>query len=86
VDHPADVPGDGREWEWSGVTSILEEGFPVMLAGGLNPENIEAALSSFQKVLPWGVDVASGVELDGRKDLDRMKAFVDSIRALEAEF
>ena len=57
-----------------------------MLAGGLNPENIEAALSSFQKVLPWGVDVASGVELDGRKDLDRMKAFVDSIRALEAEF
>ena len=85
VDHPADVPGDGREWEWSGVTSILEEGFSVILAGGLSPENIEAALSCFQKVLPWGVDVASGVELDGRKDLDRMKAFVDSIRALERE-
>ena len=62
---PADVilidgpqPGSGTVFDWS-----LAEGAPpgvkILLAGGLSPENVTAAI---QKVRPWGVDVASGVE------------------------
>lgn len=45
----------------------------IILAGGLNPENVAATL---QKIPAWGVDVASGVEgPDGHQDLDRIQAF-----------
>ena len=52
VDHPADVPGDGREWEWSGVTSILEEGFSVILAGGLSPRTLKLLCHVFRRFCP----------------------------------
>jgi len=52
----------------------------LMLAGGLTPETVGAAI---EQVRPWGVDVSSGVEREkGRKDHARVRAFVDAVRAV----
>ncbi len=81
VDSP--VPGSGEIFDWS-----LAEGAPagrrVILAGGLTPDNVPAAIA---RVRPWGVDVASGVEADdssnGRKDPRKVRAFIVNARAAE---
>lgn len=56
----------------------------MMLAGGLTPDNVAARIAA---VRPWGVDTASGVEGPGRKgikDHGRIRAFIETIRALDA--
>ena len=54
----------------------------LMLAGGLNPENVAARLRAIR---PWGVDVASGVEtgIPGLKDPDKVRAFITEVRTAE---
>lgn len=70
--------GTGRVFPWSIAAAVAAE-LPVMLAGGLTPENVGAAVAA---VAPWAVDVSSGVESKGRKDPERVAAF---IRAAKGE-
>jgi len=89
LDHPTAGGGSGVEWQWSDASLLIESGHDVILAGGLNPENVEAALSDLGDLLPWGVDVATGVEAaDHRKDAEKVAQFVAAVRragAVESE-
>lgn len=69
--------GTGRKADWKKAAAFARRN-PVMLAGGLRPENVADAISV---VAPAGIDVSSGVELKpGVKDHRKMKAFIDNAR------
>ena len=58
--------------------TVVRSSVPVILAGGLNPENVSEAI---RKVRPYAADVASGVEVSpGIKDNIKVKAFIDACR------
>ena len=68
--------GSGVVADWNGAAALAKK-YPLLLAGGLNPENVAEAIG---RVQPWGVDVASGVEsAPGKKDTSKMKAFVQAV-------
>lgn len=75
---PGAFGGTGMPADWS-LVARLGEHFPVVLAGGLTPDNVTDAV---REARPWGVDVSSGVERNGRKDPDAIRDFV--ARAREA--
>jgi len=84
LDHPSEGGGQGKSWDWSEASELIAQGYDVILAGGLTPENVEDALQSVGDVLPWGVDCATGVEArDYTKDPEKMKAFVEAVRRAE---
>jgi len=84
LDHPSEGGGRGQAWDWSEAGELIGAGHDVILAGGLDPENVAGAIADLGDLLPWGVDVATGVERDDyRKDAERMKAFVQAVRAAE---
>lgn len=64
--------GTGLRSDWE-LAARLAERYPLMLAGGLTPENVAA---SVQQVLPFGVDVSSGVETAGVKDPTKIRRFL----------
>lgn len=67
--------GTGVSFDWSKIPGL--EGPPLILAGGLRPDNVATAISI---VRPYGVDVASGVEsAPGIKDAEKMAAFVREV-------
>jgi phosphoribosylanthranilate isomerase len=69
--------GTGQPFDWSLAEGVSEVA-PVILAGGLTPENVADAVRA---VRPYAVDVASGVESSpGVKDMDRMSRFVAAVR------
>lgn len=68
--------GTGQMFDWSAIPTGL--GKPFVLAGGIRPDNVFDAVIS---TLPWGVDVASGIETaPGIKDGDKMRRFVEEVR------
>jgi phosphoribosylanthranilate isomerase len=84
LDHPTRGGGQGQSWNWSEAASLIAQGVDIILAGGLTPENVGQALEELGDLLPWGVDVATGVEGSGyRKDPARLRAFVEAVRAAE---
>jgi phosphoribosylanthranilate isomerase len=84
LDPPSVGGGQGNEWDWSEASALIELGHDVILAGGLNPDNVTSALEDVGDVLPWGVDVATGVEGENyRKDPVKMKAFVQAVHKVE---
>jgi phosphoribosylanthranilate isomerase len=71
--------GTGVTADWAATAEIAKR-YPILLAGGLTPENVAEAI---RQVKPWGVDVASGVESSpGTKDASKMKAFVQAVRSV----
>ena len=69
--------GSGVTADWDGAAELAKK-YPLLLAGGLTPENVAEAVG---RVKPWGVDVASGVESrPGVKDEAKMRAFVRAVR------
>ena len=86
LDHPHQGGGQGQAWDWSEAEDLIAHGYDVIVAGGLNPDNVEQALREVGDLSPWGVDVATGVEgPDFGKDPQLMKAFVDAVRRHEED-
>lgn len=78
---PGAYGGTGMPADWS-LVARLGERFPVVLAGGLTPENVAEAVNAAR---PWGVDVSSGVERDGEKNPEMIRQFVTQARRAYAE-
>lgn len=78
--YKAGVPGGtGESFDWSFLRERRGGGVPLVLSGGLKPENVTGAIET---VVPWAVDVSSGVEAEpGVKDPARMRAFVAAVRS-----
>lgn len=84
LDNPTEGGGQGKAWNWADATDLIERGYDVILAGGLGPESVGEALAALGDLLPWGVDVATGVEAEGpRKDPNKMAAFIEAVRKAE---
>ena len=68
--------GTGQVFDWE-VAQELARDYSFLLAGGLSPENVAAAI---EQVRPWGLDVSSGIETDGQKDATKIAQFIVQVR------
>lgn len=83
--HKDKLGGSGETFNWDlAVEAKNLTGTPIVLSGGLTPENVQDAI---EKVRPYAVDVASGVEAEpGRKDHGKLKAFIRAVREWDVRY
>jgi len=72
--------GTGRTFDWN-LAKLVAEKFPVIIAGGLNSENVGRVI---KLIKPWGVDVSTGVETKGAKDMKKIIKFIEAVRKADA--
>ncbi len=71
--------GTGQAFDWDLAREAAAR-FPLMIAGGLTPANVGGLIA---RVKPLGVDVSSGVETKGRKDISKIQNFINAVRSVE---
>ena len=69
--------GTGKTFDWSACSITQNITSPLFIAGGLTPENAAQAIQIFH---PFAVDVSSGIETNGVKNIEKMTAFVEAVR------
>jgi phosphoribosylanthranilate isomerase len=73
--------GTGTTFQWESIPTYQTwtrfAHLPLIIAGGLYPDNVQELIKRYQ---PDGVDVSSGVETDGQKDLQKIKAFIERVK------
>ena len=78
--------GTGKKFDWKQAAPLVRfvgKRFDLIIAGGLNPENVAKAIRLFR---PWGVDVVSGVEREpGKKDHEKVRAFVKAAKSANCD-
>ena len=75
---PGVAGGSGRQFDYSQIPPLEK---PFFLAGGLHPDNVEQAVA----MQPYAVDVSSGVETDGYKDVEKIRRFTEKVHAMAQE-
>ena len=71
--------GTGKVFAWEIARRAVAK-YPVIIAGGLHPGNVGEVVANLR---PWGVDVSSGVESRGVKDIAKIKAFIQAVRSAD---
>ncbi len=70
--------GTGQTFNWDLGREVAKK-FQVIIAGGLDSQNVAMLI---KRVAPWGVDVSSGVESNGVKDVSKIRAFIEAVRSV----
>lgn len=77
--------GTGKRFDWSKIPTIAticrEAQLPFWVAGGIDPTNVAELVETYH---PDGIDVSSGIERNGVKDAERMKALIEKVRQIDS--